>query len=137
MENYNNLQTQTPQTEQKKPMKRYLALQIIPMVLLALLTALLTYVYVDIITDTSELKGIGIALFLIVYVILLGGAVNIVSLILSIIGLALTLKKCPKKGRTGQVITFSILVALPIIIEAIFIVLCIYYNSIAPATAFI
>lgn len=86
-------------------------------------TAMLLWQYLEILTITDVTsKGLSVAVYLIFFVLILGGIGNVMSIAISISGLFLSKKRQLPKSN----IRFFVLgIILPIITETIFILLCI------------
>lgn len=121
------IEEQTVPTESKpKTMKKYTWIKVVSLSIIALLVAWLMYGFFGIVLTSSSEEGqaIGIVIFVTMFIFEFGGIASLVSIAFSVSGLVLTLVKCPKTERKGQVIFFSALIAAPIIIEAVFYILC-------------
>ena len=79
--------------------------------------------------NTIDLSGLGLALYLIIVIILIGGAGYLLNTILSIVGLIISLSKRKDGVGNGTIIYFVVFIALPIITEALLILLTINYSN--------
>lgn len=106
--------------------KKLVALKIILSVLYVLTTALLLWEYLDVvnITDATS-KGLSLAVYLVIIVLIIGNIGNLTAVTLSIIGLITSIAK--GYGR-GNVVFFVFGIVLPILTEALFVLLCTLAN---------
>ncbi len=95
-------------------------------VLLALVVLLLILTNVYLISGTVNAlddDGIGLAAFFVFGVIILGFSGNLASFILALVGLILSIFKNKKINCKWQIITFSVLTALPVLSQVTFIII--------------
>ncbi len=136
-ENENQVAEQAqPITPIKKKNTLLIVLQVIVAVLFVGLTAFLVGGLINEINtppanteNTIDLSGLGLALYLIIVIILIGGAGYLLNTILSIVGLIISLSKRKDGVGKGTIIYFIIFIALPIITEALLILLTINYSN--------
>lgn len=119
------VETNVSTDTQVKTMKKYTWIKVVSSVIIALLIVWLTYGYFSMVKPDAEGEAIGIVIYIVICLFEFGGIASLVSIAFSVSGLVLTLVKCPKAERKGQVIFFSALIAAPVIIEAVFYLLCI------------
>lgn len=65
-------------------------------------------------------EGISVALYLVLFVIIIGGIGCLISTVVSVVGLFVTLDKRQPGTKKGQIVFFSIMSLLPIITELAF-----------------
>ncbi len=97
------------------------ALKIISALLYFLMTAFLTVILIDIILNPGDLPGLGIALFLIIFVLIIGSIGYGITVILSIVGAILSAKRMPLGGRKSNLIFFTVFSILPVVTEGLFV----------------
>lgn len=102
---------------EKPKYKSLLIFKILFIVAYALMTAFLVWNLID--SLTSENVGLSLALYLALIVIIIGSIGYIVCIILAIVGLIISIVKKTKPN----IITFVIFTLLPIITEAIIIII--------------
>lgn len=105
--------------------KKRIALKVIALVIYLAITAFLLYGLIDAKTTEGSAKGLSMAVYLVFCVLIFGIIGNILALIPAIIGLVLSIISYDKEKSLGNVITFTILTVLPILTEAIFILICV------------
>ena len=93
--------------------KRFLPLKVIIAVIFAVVTIFLIWTFLDVFDDSNVNLSFGV--WLAIIHIIIGGIAYGVNVILSLIGLILTLVKV-KPIRKGQVVYFVVFIALPVII---------------------
>ncbi|MBR1984081.1 MAG: hypothetical protein IKA12_05295 [Clostridia bacterium] len=106
--------------------KKLVVLKIIISVLYVLINALLLWEYLDIvsITDATN-KGLSLAVYLVIIVLIIGNIGNLAAVTLSVIGLIISVAKGYGKGN---VVFFVLGIVLPVLTEALFILLCALAN---------
>lgn len=106
--------------------KKLVVLKIIISVLYVLVNALLLWEYLDIvsITDATN-KGLSLAVYLVIIVLIIGNIGNLTAVTLSVIGLIISVAKGYKKAN---VVFFVLGIVLPVLTEALFILLCALAN---------
>ena len=106
-------------TPDKKPIK-LTALKIITALLYGIVTAFLLVMFINLTAEDGEWAGLAYAVYLIVVVLYMGGVGNFITMVTSIVGIIISVKKrskgCSKK-TTKFFVTFAI---LPVVTEAVF-----------------
>lgn len=108
----------------KPQLKSVLTLKVILIVFTALVLGyyLLTY-FSMIFPDIGNTEyGLALAVWLIVFVLIIGSACSLVALLLGIAGLIISIKGKGRKNRKGNIVVFSIFMALPLLMELIAII---------------
>lgn len=101
------------------------ALKIISALVYFLMTAFLAIVLVDIILNPGDLPGLGFALFLIIFVLIIGSIGYAITLILSVIGSVLAAKSLPLGGKKSTLVFFIVFSILPVVTEGLFVLISI------------
>ena len=116
---------QVPIENKGRRPKSLIVLKIICAIIYLAMTAVLIYSYVDVANEADGLgKAVGLTLFLSLILFIYGGASTIVGIILSSIGLSLSIKNI-KIGRATKldVTTFAILIVYPFVLMLIMLIL--------------
>lgn len=99
--------------------RKLTALKIVSGILFLGITIRLTIGLVD------AISGLALAFYFAIIVVIFGTIGNGLALIFALIGLIYTLAKREKGQSIGQVITFAILTALPIMSQLFFVLYCV------------
>lgn len=108
--------------EQQSP-KKIIVLLILSLIALIITNGYLAYGTIDALTATGNGASIGVGAFFAIGVIIIGGIGNGLAFLLALIGLIISITLNKKGTGKGKVIPFSILIALPIILELLFILI--------------
>lgn len=121
MDNLENNVLNNEQTiEPRKNNKLLKAFKITYLIIYSLLTLFLILTYIDVMVNPSDMQNLGIALYLVIFVLIIGGIGYAVSLIFAVTGLVISIKKKVKKSTLAFYIVAT---ALPVVTELAFIIL--------------
>ncbi len=132
MDNFNEQNFKTSQEVNKVPVENngkksvgLTVLKIIAMIIYLVMTVVFIVTYADVAKEAEGLgKAIGLTLVIVLVVILYGGLSTVAGVIMSVVGLCLSISK-GKKGVNAKsdVVWFSILIAYPIVLMTIMFIL--------------
>ena len=121
MDNLENNVLNNEQTiEPVKNNKLLKAFKITYLIIYSLLTLFLILTYIDVMVNPSDMQNLGIALYLVIFVLIIGGIGYAVSLIFAVTGLVISIKKKVKKSTLAFYIVATV---LPVVTELAFILL--------------
>ena len=106
--------------------KKFKAIKIIWLVVMGLITALLVWGLIDVVgVEEGSKKGLAVAAYLIIMVIILGGIGYGACFLIGIVGTIVTAVNL-KKGLTtkGTLVWFVLMIIIPALLETTFVLAC-------------
>lgn len=109
---------------EKPQIKKLTILKVLSVLFCVITFVLLLVTLIDALANEGDAQKVALVFYYIFFVLVFGVIGNSLALVTAVIGLIYTLKNRKKADLKGQLITYIILTALPILIQAFFWIFC-------------